>query len=81
MDSCQEASGSGMQIMSFQSEGVRSNFAPSTNTKSKKSLGIKSTKSLKRQHPTSNPKTPSHHLSLSSEHGSQFSRKELSSPV
>ena len=80
MDSRQEASGSGMEIMSFQSEGVRSNFSPGTNNKSKKNLGIKGTKSLKRQHPTSNPKTPSHHLSRSSEHGSLFSRKELSTP-
>ena len=78
MDSRQVASGSGIEIMSFQSEGVRSNFAPSTNNKSKKNLGIKGSKSLKRQHPTSNPKTPSHHLSLTSEYGSHFSGKELS---
>ena len=78
MNSRQVASGSGIEFMSFQSEGVRSNFALGTNNKSKKNLGIKGSKSLKRQHPTSNPKTPSHHLSLTSEYGSHFSGKELS---
>ena len=68
MNSRQVASGSGIEFMSFQSEGVRSNFALGTNNKSKKNLGIKGSKSLKRQHPTSNPKTPSHHLSLTSEY-------------
>ena len=36
MDSRQEASRSGLEIMSFQSEGIRSNFSPGTNNKSKK---------------------------------------------
>ena len=78
MDSRQVASGSGIEFMSFQCEGVRSNFAPGTNSKSIKNMGIKGSKSLKRQRPTSNPKTPSHHLSLTSEYESHFSRKELS---
>ena len=39
MDSPQVASGSGLEFMSFQSDGVGSNFAPGTNNKSKKKSG------------------------------------------
>ena len=39
MNSRQVAPGSGIEFMSFQSEGVRSNFALGTNNKSKKKSG------------------------------------------
>ena len=63
MDSHQKVSGSGMEILQSQSEGMRSNFASGSKTKSKRNLGIKSVKSLKRKHPTTNSKTPSPILS------------------